>query len=195
MSCLDQWSQGKMQTSYLLRQGLTTFPMQFCTSEPFPFTPPHRFLVPEALTSHQKASSICTHLNHIIVQSSVWKQPVPNSVPYFLLPAGASHGSAMCSHAMSPAAPASRAPSTCPCMGCSELFYCCMSSPHPWRAALGRVWTELDDWLRASLCACPVPGSGTEPMPGNSSFLPECYRQSHALSVSDKGPRIAFQPT
>lgn len=53
------------------------------------------------------------------------KQPVPNCFPYFLLPASASHGSAMCSHATSPAVLVNCAPSTCSSMGCSELFYWC----------------------------------------------------------------------
>lgn len=45
---------------------------QYYSSKPFLFTPLQHFLLPEAFISHQSARSICTHLNHIIVQSSVW---------------------------------------------------------------------------------------------------------------------------
>lgn len=65
----------------------------------------------------------------------------------------------------------------------------------PQRAAFSRVCTKLFDWLQASLWVYPMPSSGTEPMPGNSSFLLKSYRQDPALSLSDKGLRIAFQPT
>lgn len=195
MSCLEQWSQGKMQNSHLPGRGLTSFPMQFWHQQAFPVHTTPSLFSTRSINFSSKGFQHLYIFKPFYCSKQCLKTVCTKRCPLF---PSARQCLSWLSHVLShyePAAPASCAPSTCPCMGCSELFYCCKSSPYPWRAAFGRIWTKLDDWLRASLCACPMPGSCTEPMPSNSSSLPECYRQSHALSVSDKGLRIAFQPT